>query len=307
MTTKQEIEEFRKYLKNPEQVKEDILQQDQAIRQRILENNIIKNYKKSGFNHPDDFSLDDICDGKLIPTNYCWDSDTKHIIGYPNRLLFSYPLIYKNPRFITFLDVNPKHNEDYKNQIESLRTDDLKQEITQSSINVFDLDELISIYDLDEIVQNVIIPGFLKTLDNTETILNSNKITVADLFVTHNYSLEDFYKQSNGKNDVNKFLKSIFRSSMIPRHLLDDFLRYNGLIFNLNDLKFITSLVDNHLDDLTPMCIFWIVSELSDIFVTSFYQKTRYAYSEEEQKVIKDWLSNLDEHLIDLENQINFK
>lgn len=305
MTTKQEIEEFRKYLKNPEQVKEDILQQDQAIRQRIQENNIIKNYKKSGFNHPDDFSLEDICDEKLIPTNYCWDSDTKHIIGYPNRLLFSYPIIYKNPRFITFLDINPKHNEDYENQMESLHTD-LKHEMTQS-INVFNFDELISIDNLDEIVQNVIIPGFLKTLDNAETILNSNKILVADLFITHNYSLKDFYEQSKGEKDINQFLKSIFRSSMIPQHLLADFLRYNGLIFNLNDLKFVTSLVDNHLDDLTLMCIFWIVNELSNIFVTSYYQKTRYAYSEEEQKVIKDWLSNLDEYLIDLENQIDFK
>ena len=305
MTTKQEIEEFRKYLKNPEKVKEDILQQDKAIRQRILENNIEKRHKKSGFNHPDDFSLEDICDGKLIPTNYCWDSDTKHIIGYPNRLLFSYPFIYKNPRFITFLDINPKHNEDYENQIESVCTD-LKPEMAQS-INIFDFDELISMRDLDEIVQNVIIPGFIRTLDNAEAILNSNKISVADLFVTHNYSLEDFYEQSNGKNDVNQFLKSIFRSSMIPRHLLDDFLRYNGLIFNLNDLKFITSLVDNHLDDLTPMCIFWIVSELSDIFITSYYQKTRYAYNENEQEIIKSWLSDVDERLINLENRIDFK
>lgn len=291
MTTQEEIEEFREYLKHPDKVKEDILQQDKAIHQRIREN-ISNNHRTSGFNRPAAFSIEDLSFDKLIPTNYCWDSDVKKIVGYPNRFLCGYPMVYKNPRFITFLDINPNHDEDYQMQIESLYFR-LKQNVPQSA-NVFDFDKVIPIADLDKVIQNVIIPGFLKTLDNAESIINSNEMSVPDLFVTHNYSLEDMYEKLDGKKDISQFLTNIFHSHIIPRPLLDDFLCHNGLIFNCNDLKFVYSLIENNFDDLTTSCIFWTVGELLDIFINSFYQKTRYAYSQADKKRIQNWLIDLD-------------
>lgn len=293
-STKQEIQEFRKYLKNPEQVKFDILQQDQVIRQRIKENTL-KRHSTSGFNRPDAFSLEDVCDKKLIPTNYCWDADTKKIIGYPNRLLYGYPITCKNPRFITFLDINPNHDKDYQNQIESIY-DNLEDEDITLFTNTFDFDELISISNLDKIVQNVIIPGFLKTLNIAEQMLNSEKMSSPDLFVTHNYSVRDLYEQLSNKKDVDQFLKYIF----YPFRMFlstNDFLCHNGLVFNCNDLIFIHSLVNKNINKLTDLCIYDIVYSLLNIFVKNFYQKTRYAYNKSDKKQIEDWLNSLNNNI----------
>lgn len=289
-STKDEIEEFRKYLKNPEKVKEDILQQDQAIHQRIREN-ISNNHRTSGFNRPAAFSIEDLSTDKLIPTNYCWDSNAKKVIGYPNRFLCGYPITCKNPRFITFLDINPNHDEDYQMQIESLYSR-LKQNVTQSA-NVFDFDKVIPIADLDEVVQNVIIPGFLKTLNNAESILNSNEMSVPDLFITHNYSLEDLYNQLNGQKDINQFLENVLAPRIVTRRLLDYFLSHSGLVFNCDDLRFIYSLAEDNLNNITRDSIFLIVSELAGIFANDYYQKTRFAYTKAEQEKIKDGLIDL--------------
>lgn len=176
-------------------------------------------------------------------------------------------------------------------QIESLYSR-LKQNVTQSA-NVFNFDKVIPISDLNEVVQTVIIPGFLKTLDNAESIINSNEMSVPDLFVTHNYSLKDLYKNYDNKKDINQFIENLFAARVFPRRSLDYFLSHNGLIFNCDDLRFVYSLAEDNLNDITGDSIFWIVSNLAQIFANDYYQKTRFAYTKEEQEKIKDGLIDL--------------
>ena len=288
MTTKQEIEEFRKYLKNPEKVKEDILQQENFNQQKI-EENIWNGYKDKYFNYPNAFSLENICDTKLIPTNYCWDADAKQIVGYPNHFLYSYPVLCKNPRFITFLDINPNHDINYYKQIKLLYTN-LTANVNKST-NVFDFNELMQIDDLDEIIKNIIIPGFLKTLDNAEETINSDKMSIPDLFITHNYSLKDLYEKLD--DNPNSFLYNLFHSNISKNDFLNTFLSRNGLIFNWDDLCFVHSLIENNFDKISSRGIYFLINAISDIF-TSRYQKTPDAY------YVLDEDGNSDENCLDL-------
>lgn len=287
-STQKEINEFREYLKHPEQVKEDILQQERFNQDKI-EENIWNGYKDKYFNYPNAFSLlENICDTKLIPTNYCWDADAKQIIGYPNHFLYSYPVLCKNPKFITFLDINPNHDINYDKQIKLLYNN-LTTNVTKSA-NVFDFNELIQIDDLDEIIKKVIIPGFLKTLDNAEEMINSNKMSIPDLFITHNYALEDLYKKLD--ENPNSFLYNLFHSNISKNNFLNTFLSDNRLVLNWDDFWFIHSLIEDNLDEISYLGIHFLINAISDIF-TSRYQKTPDAY------YIFDEDGNSDEDCID--------
>lgn len=299
VSTKEEIEECREYLKHPDKVKKDILNQD-GFNQQIIKHNIKNGYKNKGFNYPNTFSVEDICCGeKLIPTNYCWDANTKRIIGYPNYLLYSYPIISKDPKFITFLDINPNHDINYHKQIETLYSG-LTTNVVKSA-NMFDFNEEFSSNNLDKIIDNVIIPGFLKTLDNAEEMINSDKMSIPDLFITHNYSLENLYEKIEKQYGINYFLYDLFHSKIFKNDFLNTFLSYNKLFFNWNDLNFIHSLIENNLDKIYGSSIYYTEIAVLDIFRNSFYQETPYVYPIDKTPGCENFLGLIDDWCLDLD------
>lgn len=289
--TEQEIEEFRKYLQNPDNVKFDIIRTDRLLRQKFADN-LRNGHCNRGFNNPDAFSPDDICSDKLIPTHYCWDADTKHIVGYPNRFLYSYPITYKNPRFITFLDINPNDDEDFDKDID-LCYYDLTDEDAYSSSVSFIAANVLEYANLDDAVKNVIIPGFIATLSNTEDIINDGGMSIPDLFVNHNYTLKELFENKYKKSEINEFLDDMFCMPINSIDSLNDYLCYNALVFNENDFKFIKSLINDNLNKINNFDLLVTSSiELCNIF-TDRYSKTKYAYTKKEQAEIKKWVNNL--------------